>query len=443
MITQQTYLLQVFFICLILINIYINKIDMKLSKFLYKSIKSSSSKEDISKNGQLLIKAGFVNCLMSGVYSYLPIGLAVLERIKSIVREEMNNIDGQELLMPSLTPRTIWDITGRIDTIDVLFKLSGCNNKDLVLAPTHEEIVTPLIQNFVNSYKDLPLSVYQFQTKFRNELRAKSGILRGREFIMKDMYSFHITEDDLNLYYEKVIIAYKNIFKRCGIGDKTILTFASGGAFSKYSHEFQTITNAGEDTVYKVNNNLALNQEIIDDPDVQKEFNIKNKNELETLKTIETGNIFKLGTKYSKAFNFKYTDKDGKVQNPIMGCYGIGITRLMGTIVECLSDEKGLVWPEEIAPFKVHLISLVSKDDNKSKCEEIYNKLLSLGFDVLYDDRQTLSNGEKLNDADLIGIPHRLIVSNKTLAENKIEYKKRTAKESKLLSFDEIIKILK
>ena len=259
---------------------------------------------------------------------------------------------------------------------------------------------------------------------------------------MKDMYSFHTTKEDLDKYYEKVIVAYKNVFDRCGIGDRTILTYASGGAFSKYSHEFQTITNSGEDKIYKINNKLALNEEIIDDEEVLKEFNIKDKNDLETAKTIETGNIFKLGTKYADAFKFKFTDKDGKMQNPIMGCYGIGITRLMGTIVECLADDKGLVWPDEVAPFKIHLISLGLKDENLAKCDEIYNKLISLGFDVLYDDRN-VGNGEKLGDSDLIGIPHRLVVSQKTLAENKIEYKSRRGSDSKLLNLEEILNLLK
>ena len=226
---------------------------MKLSNFLQKSTKDVS-KEEVSKNGQLLIKAGYVSPLMSGVYSYLPLGLRVLKKIEDIVRDEMNKIGGQEILMPSLTPRSIWDTTGRYDTIDVLFKLKGCNDKDLVLGATHEEVVTPLMAPYINSYKNMPLATYQIQTKFRNELRDKSGILRGREFRMKDMYSFHTTEEDLDRFYKQVIIAYNNVYRRCGIGDKTILTAASGGAFSRYSHEFQTITPAGEDTIYKINN---------------------------------------------------------------------------------------------------------------------------------------------------------------------------------------------
>jgi prolyl-tRNA synthetase len=413
---------------------------MRLSNFLQKSVKTY--KEDLSKNAQLLIRAGFVNCLMSGVYSYLPMGLRVLTKISNIVREEMNKIGAQEILMPVLQPREIWDTTGRWDKVDVLFKLKGHGDKDLALGPTHEEVVSPLVGLFINSYKDFPKAVFQIQTKFRNEPRAKSGILRGREFLMKDMYSFHTSQEDLDEFYEKSIVAYKNVYNRCGIGDKTILTFASGGVFSKYSHEFQTITPAGEDFVYKVKDDLALNNEIIDDPEVLKEFNIKDKNLLKTEKTIEVGNIFKLGTKFTSAFNVKYNDRDGSEKIPPMGCYGIGISRVMGAVVECLGDEKGLVWPEEIAPFKAHLVGLSFKEDEVAKCDEIYDKLLKAGIDVLYDDRRETSAGEKLNDADLFGIPHRLVVSSKTLTEGKVEYRKRNDDRTQLMKLEEIIEML-
>jgi prolyl-tRNA synthetase len=413
---------------------------MRFSAFLQKSTKVY--KEDLSKNAQLLVKAGFINCLMSGVYSYLPLGLRVLKKIENIVRDEMNKIGGQEILMPVLQPREIWDTTGRWDTVDVLFKLKGHGDRDLALGPTHEEVVSPLIAPFINSYKDLPKAVYQIQTKFRNEARAKSGILRGREFLMKDLYSFHASQEDLDVFYEKVAVSYRNIYNRCGIGDKTILTFASGGVFSKYSHEFQTITPAGEDTIYKVNDNLALNDEIIDDPNVLKEFNIKDKSLLKTEKTIEVGNIFKLGTKFSDAFAIKYDDRDGGKKTPLMGCYGIGISRVMGAVVECLADEKGLVWTDEVAPFKVHLVRLTFKEDEIEKCDEIYDKLLKANIDVLYDDRRDVGVGEKLNDADLFGIPHRLVVSSKTLSENKIEYKKRSENEVHLVEFEKIYSLL-
>jgi prolyl-tRNA synthetase len=408
---------------------------MRLSGFLQKSIKTY--REDLSKNASLLVKAGFVDCLMSGVYSYLPMGLRVLTKIEAITREEINNLGAQEVLLPALQPREIWDATGRWDKIDVLFKLKGHGDRDLVLGATHEEVATPLMRGFINSYRDLPKSIFQIQTKFRNETRAKSGILRCREFKMKDMYSFHATQEDLDNFYEKVILCYKRIYDRCGIGDKTILTYASGGAFSKYSHEFQTITPAGEDVIYKISDNLALNEEIIGDKGVLEEFNIKNKNLLNTEKTIEVGNIFKLGIKYSSAFGIRYNDKDGNENTPLMGCYGIGVNRVMGAVAECLGDDYGLVWPEEIAPFKFHLVSLVFTDDEISKCDEIYEKLMSFGCDTLYDDRRDVKAGEKLNDADLMGIPHRLIVSAKTLAEGKIEYKKRTEKEKRLLSLEE------
>jgi prolyl-tRNA synthetase len=284
--------------------------------------------------------------------------------------------------------------------------------------------------------------VYQIQTKFRNEPRAKSGILRGREFMMKDMYSFHASQEDLDSFYEKAIVAYGNIYKRCGIGDKTVLTFASGGVFSKYSHEFQTITPAGEDLIYKINENLALNDEIIDDPNVLKEFNIKDKSALATEKTIEVGNIFKLGTKFSGAFGLKYNDRDGSEKIPVMGCYGIGISRIMGAIVECLGDEKGLVWPEEVAPFRTHLACLSFKDEEIAKCDEIYDRILKAGIDVLYDDRRDATAGEKLNDADLFGIPHRLVVSGKTLGAGKVEYKKRTEATAQLMELDGFISLV-
>jgi prolyl-tRNA synthetase len=375
---------------------------------------------------------------MSGVYSYLPMGLRVLTKIEAIAREEMNNLGAQEVLLPALQPREIWDITERWDKIDVLFKLKGHSDHDLALGATHEEVATPLMRGFISSYRDLPKSIFQIQTKFRNETRAKSGILRCREFKMKDMYSFHTTQEDLDSFYEKVILSYKKIYDRCGIGNKTILTYASGGAFSKYSHEFQTITPAGEDLVYKINNSLAINEEIIEDGKTLEEFNIKDKNLLDKEKTIEVGNIFKLGTKYSSAFGIKYNDRNGGENTPLMGCYGIGINRVMGAVVECLGDERGLVWPEEIAPFKFCLVSLVFTDDEISECDEIYEKLITFGYDVLYDDRRDIKAGEKLNDADLIGIPHRLVVSPKTLAEGKIEYKKRTEEEKRLLSLEEI-----
>lgn len=420
---------------------------MKLSELLQKSSKTVSS-EEVSKNAKLLTRAGYVNKLMAGVYSYLPLGLKVMQKIENIVREEMMAIGSQEIFMPSLSPRENWEKTGRIDTIDVIFTLKGAGDKDYVLCPTHEEIVTPLVANYVNSYKELPLSVFQVQTKFRNELRAKSGILRGREFRMKDMYSFHVSEADLDEFYEKAIIAYKNVYARCGIGDKTLLTFASGGAFSKYSHEFQTITDAGEDIIYKVpGTDIAINEEVIDDKEaiasIIPGYKPGDEKTLETVKAVEVGNIFKLGTKYSSSFGAKYLDDKGEAREFIMGCYGIGITRLMGAVVECLGDENGLVWPREIAPYDVHLVSLANSDEETRAADEIYQSLKKAGVEVLYDDRPKLRAGEKFADSDLIGLPYRVVVSSKTLAAGTLEVKERTAEQSQNTTLDALVTLLK
>lgn len=420
---------------------------MRVSRLFQKTTKDIN-KADVSKNAQLLTKSGYINQLMSGVYSYLPLGLRVLNNIEDIIREEMDRIGGQEILMPALQPREIWDTTGRWNAIDVLFTLKGAGDRDLALGPTHEEVVTPLAGYFINSYKDLPVSVYQIQTKFRNEARAKAGLLRGREFRMKDMYSFHATNEDLDAYYETATQAYMNVFERCGLGSTTRLTYAAGGAFSKYSHEFQTITDSGEDVIYLVpGTNYAINKEIIGDADALKEilpnFKPGDENSLEQVKAIEIGNIFKLGTKFSDAFKMSFIDTDGVQKTPVMGCYGIGPSRLMGTIVECLSDDKGLKWPEEIAPYQVHLVSLVFEEADVARCEDIYKILQQHGFDVLYDDRSDARTGVKLADSDLLGIPNRIVVSKKTLADNVVEWKSRLTQETQLIAEDNLVQFLK
>nr|HPQ50739.1 prolyl-tRNA synthetase [Alphaproteobacteria bacterium] len=320
---------------------------MRLSALVTKTVKDVSQ-SDVSRNAQLLTKAGFVDQLMAGVYSYLPMGLRVLSNIENIIREEMETIGAQEILMPALQPREIWDQTERWNKVDVLFKLKGAGDRDLALGPTHEEVVTPLIGRFIQSYRDLPKAVYQIQTKFRNEPRAKSGLLRGREFRMKDMYSFHMDQRGLDDFYELAIEAYKNVYRRCGLGDSTLLTYASGGVFSKYSHEFQTVTPYGEDIVYRVpDTDIAINKELMNDRDAlagiipnYKEGDEKN---LEELKAIEVGNIFKLGSRFTDSFNVEYAGVDGEKRKVVMGCYGIGPSRIMGTIAEVLSDDRGLV----------------------------------------------------------------------------------------------------
>jgi prolyl-tRNA synthetase len=404
---------------------------MKQSK-LFTKTRKEISKDEVSVNAQLLTRAGYVDKLMAGAYSFLPLGWRVMKKIENMIREEMNAIGGQEIFMPSLQPKENWTTTGRWDAMDDLYKLKDKSDREFALGATHEEVVTPLIKKFVSSYKDLPLYVYQFQDKFRMELRAKSGILRGREFLMKDLYSFHLTEKDLDDYYEKAIGAYKNIFNRAGIGDKTFMTFASGGTFSKYSHEFQTLSDAGEDAIYICDEcNIAINKEIIDEvkacPQCKGE-------KFREAKAIEVGNIFKLKDKYSAPFDLSVTDENGEKRTVLMGCYGMGLSRLMGTIVEVNHDDKGMIWPEAVAPFKYHLISL-GQDE---KAEEIYKKLLEKGEEVLFDDRD-LRAGEKFAEADLIGIPNRIIVSEKSLASGGVELKKRNEKEGKIVKVEELV----
>ena len=412
---------------------------MKQSHLITKTRKASSQ-QDPSINAQLLERAGYVSKLMSGVYTYLPLGLKVLTKIENIVREEMEALGGQEILMSALQPKENWEKTGRWNNVDVLYKLKGAGDRDLCLGPTHEEIVTPLASMYIQSYKDLPKAVYQIQTKFRNEARPKSGLLRGREFRMKDLYSFHLDEQDLDHYYDKVKDVYLKIFARCGLGDITYLTYASGGTFSKYSHEFQTVTPFGEDTVFVCDKcKVGINKEIIEEQNKCPHCGNTN---LVTQKSIEVGNIFKLMTRFSESFDLTYTDKTDEKKLVLMGCYGLGTSRLMGTIVEVLHDDRGIVWPKEVAPFDVHLISLVKDVTDLEKANKIYSDLQKAQIEVLYDDRNTQA-GEKFADADLLGMPMRLVVSSKTLAQNSVEVKARNSTESQLITLDNLVEYLK
>lgn len=408
---------------------------MRYSQLFGKTSKSTPSDAD-SVNARLLTQGGFIQKEISGVYNYLPLGLRVLTKIQNIIREEMDKIGGQEILMPALTQEESWVTTGR-HTMDVLFHLKGQGGTNLVLNPTHEEVVTPLAQKYIFSYRDLPFYVYQIQNKFRNEARAKSGLLRGREFNMKDLYSFHTDEEDLNQYYEIVKHAYFEIYKRLGIGDITVLTFASGGSFSQYSHEFQTLCESGEDTIYLCEKcQLAINKEIID---IQKTCPKCGNDNLKTVKAIEVGNIFKLRTKYSKSFNFYYSDKNGQEKIVEMGCYGLGPSRTMGAIVESCHDNKGIIWPANIAPYQIHLIGLDLHDEKiKLQSVDIYQKLIEKNIEVLYDDRLDVTAGIKFADADLIGIPARLVLSKRSLENGGIEIKKRNEEKSEIISLDSI-----
>ncbi len=408
--------------------------NMKQSSLFTKTLREAPS-DETSQNAILLARAGFIDKLAAGVYSFLPLGWRVLAKIQNIIRQEMNKIGGQEMLMPVLHPKENWARTGRWEALDVLFKLKGAEEREFALGATHEEVVTPLAKKFVFSYKDLPFAVFQIQTKFRDEPRAKSGLLRTREFSMKDLYSFHADEKDLNEYYEKVTDAYFKIFARCGLEEKTYLTAAAGGTFSKYSHEFQTISPAGEDTIYVCQNcDLAINKEIKDEtpkcPDC-------GGTDFKKEQAIEVGNIFKLGTKFSDVFELKYRDGQGQQRPVIMGCYGIGPSRIMGAVVEVSHDKKGLIWPAEVAPFQAHLLALGDDTRIQKETDGLYEKLTTQGIEVLYDDR-TASPGEKFNDADLIGIPWRIVISEKTLEKSSIEIKARNKKEAQLLKLNDL-----
>lgn len=411
---------------------------MRLSKNFTRTIKQAPA-DEVARNAQLLIRAGYVHKTMAGVYSYLPLGLKVVENIKQIVREEMNKIDSQELVMSTLQRKETWQETGRWsdELVDVWFKSHLQDGTEVGFGWTHEEPIVDLLRNYLKSYKDLPISVYQFQNKLRNELRAKSGIMRGREFVMKDMYSVHASKEDLDSYYNAAIEAYKRCYDRFGIGDETYVTFASGGAFTKFSHEFQTICDAGEDYIYlHRGKNIAVNEEVLDD--AVKELGI-DRSELERVKTAEVGNIFNFGTQKSEEMRLVFTDADGVEQYAYMGSYGIGITRVMGVIVEKFADDKGLVWPENIAPAKVYLVQIGSQ--SRATADELYQKLQSVGIETIYDDRDERP-GVKFADAELLGIPYRVTVSDRLLDDGKWEVSTRQTGEQRLLTADELLATL-
>ena len=411
---------------------------MRLSKNFTRTIKQAPA-DEVARNAQLLIRAGYVHKTMAGVYSFLPLGLRVVENIKQIVREEMNKIDSQELVMSTLQCKETWQETGRWsdELVDVWFKSKLQDGTDVGFGWTHEEPIVELLRGYLKSYKDLPISVYQFQNKLRNELRAKSGIMRGREFVMKDMYSVHASKEDLDKYYNAAIEAYKRCYDRFGIGDETYVTFASGGAFTKFSHEFQTICDAGEDYIYlHRGKNIAVNEEVLDD--AVKELGI-DRSELERVKTAEVGNIFNFGTQKSEEMRLVFTDAEGVEQYAYMGSYGIGITRVMGVIVEKFADDKGLVWPENIAPAKVYLVQIGSQ--SRATADELYQKLQSAGVEIIYDDRDERP-GVKFADAELLGIPYRMTVSDRLLDGGKWEVSTRQTGEQRLLTADELLATL-
>ncbi len=410
---------------------------MRQSQLFTKTLKESPSDEQ-AKNAQLLIRAGYIHKEMAGAYMLLPLGLRVVEKIKQIVREEMNKIDGQEFITTSMQRKELWNKTGRWDdnVVDVWFKSKLKTGSEIGFAWSHEEPIADMMKNHIASYKDLPTFVYQFQNKLRNELRAKSGIMRGREFIMKDMYSFADTEEQHNNFYEASKKAYMNVFDRLGIGEDTYITYAAGGAFTEFSHEFQTVCDAGEDIIYlNKKKGIAINEEVLSDS-VLTELNIT-KDDLEKVPTAEVGNIFNFGRSKAEEVGLFYNNKEGKKEAVWMGSYGIGITRLVGVLVEKFADDKGIVWPESVAPFAVHLIGI----GDTAPADTLYEELQKKGVEVLYDDRDARP-GQKFADADLIGIPLRVVVSPKTLEAGGYEVKGRTVDDAKIVTKDELFGML-
>jgi prolyl-tRNA synthetase len=409
---------------------------------LFTKTKKTAPKDEVANNARLLLQAGFINKEMAGVYSYLPLGLRVIERIKQIVREEMDAVGGQELIMTSLQKKELWEVTDRWsdENVDVWFKSELKNGTEVGFGWSHEEPITQMMKEYIHSYKDLPAFVYQFQTKLRNELRAKSGIMRGREFVMKDMYSYTIDPVQHQAFYDETIAAYNRVFERVGLGDDTFVTFASGGAFTEFSHEFQTITDAGEDVIYiNREKNIAINEEVMNEKTLT-EVGVT-ADELEKVKTAEVGNIFNFGTKKCEELGLFFTDAEGNQVPVHLGSYGIGITRLMGVAVEHFSDEKGMVWPKSIAPYDVHLVSLCSDEADAAKADALYKELKAAGIEVLYDDRDARA-GQKFADADLIGIPQRVVISGRTLKNEEVELKARTAEEATMVSLSALISAL-
>lgn len=415
---------------------------MRVSQLFTKTTKNVPA-DETAKNAQLLIQAGFINKEMAGVYSFLPLGKRVLDNIVQIIREEMNALGGNEISMTALQSSEPWEASGRWsdDVMDVWFRTKLATGAELGLAPTHEEPLTVVMKRFISSYKDLPAYPYQFQIKFRNELRSKSGLMRGREFLMKDLYSFSRDRDAHEVFYENAALAYDKVFERLGIGDITYKTFASGGSFSKYSHEFQTLSPVGEDTVYVHKaKKLAINKEVYND-EVLSQLGMS-KDELTEERAVEVGNIFTLGTKYSEPLGLTFTDEDGSVQPVFMGSYGIGPSRLMGLLAEHFADDRGLVWPEAVAPAKVYLARLSAIPEVVEAADTLYKELTDRGVAVLYDDRDETRPGEKFADADLMGIPYRLVISEKTLANNTYELKSRTSEKAENLGRPELMQRL-
>lgn len=420
---------------------------MRQSKLFTKTRREAPA-DEMARNAQLLIRAGYIHKEMAGVYSLLPLGLKVIKKIEEIIRQEMNLIGGVEMKTSIMQSKEVWEKSNRWDdtVVDNWFKTKLKNGGEVGLSFTNEEAYANILNQFINSYKDLPAYPYDFKEIFRNEARSKSGILRGREFYWKAMYSFSKNEAEHLAFYEKAMASYKNIFNQVGIGDKTYLTYASGGTFSKFSHEFQALCEAGEDLIYindadygkglKLENNQpAINKEIWSE-ELKKDFGIE---KFVEKKAIEVGNIFTLGTKFSEPFDLKYVDENGKDTHIFMGSYGIGLGRLMGTIVEVSNDDKGIIWPEAVSPYQIHLVSLCKDSEQIKQANEFYNQLIKNGKEILYDDRIDVSAGQKFAESDLIGISTRYVISAKTLERGSVEIKKRNEEANTIVDLNSVL----
>jgi prolyl-tRNA synthetase len=409
-----------------------------LQSKLFCKAKKTAPKDAEAISHQYLTRADFIEQSISGVYRFLPLGFRVLKKIEEIIREEMNKLDAQEIYLPAFQNKNLWLETKRWETIDPpLFKVKDRHQKEAALGSTHEEEITDIFRKRIKSYQDLPLYLFQIQNKFRNEMRFSGGLMRVREFLMKDLYSFHSDEKDLIKFYEKVKKSYFKIFKKCGL-DPICVEASSGTIGGSMSNEFMVPSSIGEDRVLACKKcGFAANIEKTGEIKVCP----KCKNQLEKISCIEIGHVFNLGTKYTKAMNADYLDKSGKSHFPFMGCYGIGLHRLIATIVEANHDDRGIIWPEEVAPFDIHLIQVEDNPKIKKAAEGIYNDLQSKGIEVLYDDRAK-SAGEKFAEADLIGLPVRIIVSERTLNDNCAEVKNRNKKEAKMIKIKDLAKTL-
>lgn len=409
-----------------------------LSANVTKTLRSFSDDTN-SVNGQLLTRAGVVHQVAAGIFTLLPLGVRVLARVEAIVREEMNSTGAFEFLAPSLQPRHLLDTTGRWDSIDVLYRVTSRQAADFCLAATAEEATCATLKSWITSYRDLPLSVYQIADKFRDEPRPRAGLLRGRYFRMKDLYSYHTTLSDLDDYYERVVAAYMRVFQRCGIGDRVRRTFASGGVFSKFSDEFQLLADSGEDTVYLSDeSSVAINKEVAEDAEALRSVFGENVPKLREHRAIEVGNTFKLGTRYTDAFQITFQNESGAREKVYMGTYGIGTTRLIGAIAEVLSDSRGLVWPREVAPYDAHVVIIGDADASSEVTRRVTETLERGNLSALVDDRATMRAGEKFADADLIGLPVRIVISDRTGEDSLVEVKRRTSEQAERISIDAI-----